>query len=418
MALVSVETRAASIISKVGLWWPLAEEDQLRRAAAAYQRVESAVLAAAQESSGGATLVTGQGQQGAAVAAFTTHWAQFDGTAEAGLPATAAAAARVAAALRRFADEVTEAKRKIINLAIEIGASIAVGIGLALFTFGTSAGVAAARTAMLVVRGLTVAAGLSGIAATIVATMLGGVFFGAVEGFISGIVAQVATTVFSDGDGVSWGEAMTWSLWGAGTGGAFAGAGLAARAGFRALRHGDNFIADRLGAIRWGDETGSIGLGGGDKTPRPPERVTALAETAEGKKLRLTDPDDSVGVAWEQVLGAVDPQTGEPLTDIIIHGQPTGFAKRTRGDPVSPVDLAKSIKSHPDYDGGPIRLLGCRTGQEGATAAQELADRLGVRVYAPSDKTWIVNDRHVIVGDDQYGPYQNLGHWSVFHPTP
>jgi len=32
---VTAEETAASIISKVGLWWPLAEQDQLRRAAEA-----------------------------------------------------------------------------------------------------------------------------------------------------------------------------------------------------------------------------------------------------------------------------------------------------------------------------------------------------------------------------------------------
>ncbi len=45
---MSVEERAASIISKVGLWWPLAEQDQLRRAAVAYDQVAVAVLAARQ----------------------------------------------------------------------------------------------------------------------------------------------------------------------------------------------------------------------------------------------------------------------------------------------------------------------------------------------------------------------------------
>ncbi len=255
---MSAEETAASIISKVGLWWPLAEEDQLRQAAGAYERVATSVRAAAGTGSSGAAMVTGGAQNGAAVSAFGEHWGQYDGRADAGLPCTAQAAETVAAALRKFADEVSKAKRKIINLAIEIGATIAVGVGLAFFTFGTSAGAAAARTAMLVARGVTIAMGLSGIASTIVATMLVGAAFGAVEGFIGGIVAQVAKTVLSDGDGVSVSETMSWTAWGAGAGAVTAGAGLGLRGIFRGLKSGDGIILQRLKAVNWADETGAI----------------------------------------------------------------------------------------------------------------------------------------------------------------
>lgn len=258
------------------------------------------MLAAGQIGSAGARLVIGD-NHGVAIDAFESRWAHYDGTPVAGLPATAQAAADVATALSRFAREVEDAKRKIINLAIEIGATIAVGIGMAIFSFGTSAGLAAARTAMLVARGLTVALGLSGIASTIAATMLVGAAFGAVEGFIGSIVAQVAETVLPDGTGISLAKTMSWTGGGAVGGAVFAGAGLAVRGGFRALSQGDSIVANRLRAIRWGDETGSIGLGGG-RTPRPPERVAELAETAAGRKIRLTAVDKGSQTAGSMSL--------------------------------------------------------------------------------------------------------------------
>lgn len=194
---MTVEETVASVISKVGLWWPLAEEDQLRQAAAAYEQVASAVLAASGTGSAGAGLVTG-GNSGSGIDAFHAHW----GTYDKGLPATAKAATQVAAALNQFAKQVDEAKRRITNLAIKIGATIAVGVGLALFTFGGSAAAAAARTAMLVARGWLIAQGLSGVVASIVTTLLAGAAFSAVEGFLSSIVAQVGKIVLSDGDGI------------------------------------------------------------------------------------------------------------------------------------------------------------------------------------------------------------------------
>ncbi len=299
---MTAEETAAAIISKVGLWWPLAEEDELRRAAGGYERVAAAVRGAASTGSAGAQVLGVN--RGPATEAFATHWAQFDGSAEAGLPATAEAATEVARALRAFAGEVEEAKRKIINLAIEIGATIAVGVGMALFTFGTSAGVAAARTAMLVARGFTIAMGLSGVVATIVAGALVGAVFGAVEGFISGIVAQIATTVLSDGDGVSFGETMSWTAWGAGTGLLAGGAGQALRAGVRALRNSDSLLLNRLRSINWADEAGSVRL--------PPSRAQVAAanervaarvsnpQTLEGLRRMIPDP-----IQLERLLGQV-----------------------------------------------------------------------------------------------------------------
>lgn len=273
---MTAEETAANIISKVGLWWPLAEEDQLRQAAAAYERVATAVLAAAETGSSGARLVTGGGNRGEAIDAFDKHWAQFDGECEAGLPATAQAASNVAAALKQFADEVDDAKKKIIDLAIEIGATIAVGVGMALFTFGGSAAAASARTAMLVARGWMIARGLSSVAATIVTALLAGATFGAVEGFVSSIVAQVGKQVLNDGPGITLSETMSWTATGAAAGAATAGLGVAARGGVRALAASSRPTVSRIGTA----------LGGGGR---------------------------ALNSAGRPYPGYVDPRTGRPV---------------------------------------------------------------------------------------------------------
>jgi len=274
---VTAEETAAKIMSKVELWWPLAEGVQLRTAAGGFAALAVAVRKAASTGSSGAWLVS-SGNSGNTIDAFDWYWAKYDGDGEAGLPATAQAADNVAAALNQFADKVDEAKHKIINLAIEIGATIAVGVGLALFTVGTSAGAAAARTAMLVARALTIAAGLSGVVSTIVATMLVGAVFGAVEGFTSSIIAQIGKATLSDGKGISLAETMAWTGLGAAVGPLVGGAGLAAGSALRAMAASDNTLLARIGKkfSGAGTEVGTVKPAAGPPTPAaPPPRVTA-----------------------------------------------------------------------------------------------------------------------------------------------
>jgi hypothetical protein len=47
--------------------------------------------------------------------------------------------------------------------------------------------------------------------------------------------------------------------------------------------------------------------------------------------------------------------------------------------------LASTIERDPATADGPVRLLSCNTGACDATAAQNLPDKLGVEVMAPSD---------------------------------
>ena len=81
---MTVEEGVDWAVSKVGLWWPLAEQVQLSRVSAAYRRVGAAALAAAGAGSREATLVTSNGR-GVDVDAFAAHWAAFDSGGEGGL---------------------------------------------------------------------------------------------------------------------------------------------------------------------------------------------------------------------------------------------------------------------------------------------------------------------------------------------
>ncbi len=59
---------------------------------------------------------------------------------------------------------------------------------------------------------------------------------------------------------------------------------------------------------------------------------------------------------------------------------------------------AKIIKKLPDYKKGqPIRLLSCSTGSKAQGFAQDLANKLNVAVYAPSDILWAYSSGEMVI---------------------
>lgn len=71
--------------------------------------------------------------------------------------------------------------------------------------------------------------------------------------------------------------------------------------------------------------------------------------------------------------------------DVVMHGDATGTQAAVNGERIdfTAEQTAQLIESTRSWDQRPVRLLSCSTGQE--QYAQELADRLDVPVYAPSD---------------------------------
>lgn len=71
------------------------------------------------------------------------------------------------------------------------------------------------------------------------------------------------------------------------------------------------------------------------------------------------------------------------------------------------------IRKSPDYPGGPVRLLSCNTGQPGATAARDLANKLGVEVLAPDHKIWAFPNGRLTIGPKASA---DTGRWVSFKP--
>lgn len=106
-------------------------------------------------------------------------------------------------------------------------------------------------------------------------------------------------------------------------------------------------------------------------------------------------------------------------TDVIIHGSQK--ADRTSDlvavyhkDSWVELDqrrLANFLKHDAGYSGGNIRLISCGTGT--GSFAQNLANKLGVDVIAPSDTIWAWPDGKLTIGPTQW---KNTGKWIKFKP--
>jgi uncharacterized protein YukE len=184
------------VVSEVGLWWPSADEDGLREASQAWTRTAAALEHAADVGRAGSAQATSR-WTGDAAAGFGTSWQRH----EQALHDDAAGARALADALARYADAVAEAKRRVEELAITAGATIAAGVGLAWLTFGTSAAAAAGVSAGLVAAAGAIGVELSATAAAIAGGALVGITFGAVEGAVVDMaVAQpLRVQAFHDG---------------------------------------------------------------------------------------------------------------------------------------------------------------------------------------------------------------------------
>jgi hypothetical protein len=95
--------------------------------------------------------------------------------------------------------------------------------------------------------------------------------------------------------------------------------------------------------------------------------------------------------------------------DVVMHGD----AEHTQAnlDGVS-VDFtleqtAKMVQESPSWEHRPIRLMSCSTGQ--GEYAQQLADKLDVPVYAPTDILKLRHDGTMVI--------KNGGSWRRFEPV-
>ena len=106
-------------------------------------------------------------------------------------------------------------------------------------------------------------------------------------------------------------------------------------------------------------------------------------------------------------------------TDVAVHGSPNSISVIIKeGDTEKEIvldhrRLAKYLKSDKGYSGGKIRLLSCKTGSEDGSFAQNLANKLGVVVRAPSDTLFIYPSGRIVIGPDRF---HNTGRWIDYYP--
>lgn len=108
-------------------------------------------------------------------------------------------------------------------------------------------------------------------------------------------------------------------------------------------------------------------------------------------------------------------------TDVAIHGDPDKVVvyrkKEGGGEEEIVLDqrrLAKFLKHDKGYSSGKIRLLSCETGSEAGTFAQNLANKMGVVVRAPSKKLHIfLLTGDMVIGDNEF---ENTGRWIDYYP--
>lgn len=255
------------IVSEVGLWWPSADENGLREAAQAWERMAGALQKAADVGRGGTAEATAH-WTGETAQAFTRAGQGHEQT----LRDDAAAAHALSAALGQYADAVADAKRRVEQLAITAGASLVAGVGLAWLTFGTSAAAAAGVSAGLVAAASAIGVELSATAATIIGGALVGATFGAVEGAAVDLTVTqgLRVGVFGDGEysaGETTAAAVTGGLFGGVLGGV---AGAVARPG------GATTPGSPPGAAPGGSVPGSVA----DDLAEIDNRITAALDPA------------------------------------------------------------------------------------------------------------------------------------------
>ncbi|MGW5866569.1 hypothetical protein ACWFRJ_30850 [Streptomyces sp. NPDC055239] len=168
----------------------------------------------------------------------------------------------------------------------------------------------------------------------------------------------------------------------------------------------------------------------------PPKEASDLVlET--GDHVYFGDGATAIGYDQNTVGNFARVKPLEGYHDVVVHGNNRGFFMPGRineagvgfpaGD-VHPSHIADAIRNNPSYNGGPIRLVSCHTGYvrfmsdeiappigEGVlhdSAAQAIANELGVPVMAPTDAVGTFSNR----GPGQIPRINRMGYWRTFLP--
>lgn len=110
--------------------------------------------------------------------------------------------------------------------------------------------------------------------------------------------------------------------------------------------------------------------------------------------------------------------------DVIAHGNPTEIDIEHNGKTISINHrvAAKLLKHDKNYSGQSVRLLSCSTGKLPDGFAQNLANKLGVTVLAPTDLLWAKpSGRYYVTAGQNVGgklveDYSKPGRFKPFYP--
>ncbi|MFB7710155.1 RNase A-like domain-containing protein [Streptomyces sp. NPDC056105] len=244
---MSVADKAKKIVQDMtGMWWPDADEDGLRQAAKAWRDFADDledVTAAANKSARG--IITHN--KGEAISAFDDpYWRRYYHDGHGWLQDMIDSARDMAKSLDQYADAVHHAVKRLEHELEIVGATIAAGTLLAVFTAGISEAAAAAATATIVDLAATLGVAVSTEIATIAGTTLATAAMAGIESITVDLaVTQPAAMVTGESKGLNLDEAHQALLYGALTGGALGGAGATYRAAQKA-----GGMTELLGGVR------------------------------------------------------------------------------------------------------------------------------------------------------------------------
>lgn len=109
-----------------------------------------------------------------------------------------------------------------------------------------------------------------------------------------------------------------------------------------------------------------------------------------------------------------EPEPG--YTDVIIQGNPdtdkVSVYHNGRWVDIDQRRLATYVKKDSGYKSGPIRLVSCSAGNQ--DFAQFFANKMGVKVLAPTNTVWAHSDGKLTIGPRSY---INKGEWKEFTPS-
>ncbi|MEN2424305.1 hypothetical protein AABB02_40165 [Streptomyces rimosus] len=425
---MSAADKAKEIVQDLtGMWWPEGDEDELREAARAWRTfaddVED-VTAAAHKPAQDVI----DNNKGPGIEAFGAFWRKYHGGGKGYLDDVASAARDMAKALDKFADQIAEAKTKIRHELEIAGAVLVAGTALALFTGGISEIAAAGATEAIIAAAGTAGVAVSATVAEIAGTVLATAAIGSVEAItVDVVVAQGGRNLLGDQHGINLAEIKDAGTSGLLFGGAFGGAARGARAvadagGIKNVLSGMKLdglqlrpALDQMGKRR----TWELYRAESSDAMAPPARAGDDV-LPSGHPIYHGKQTTTIGYDTRTLSNAERVRRVPGLHDIVVHGtdegtfiaghmNPAGKMKTTYH--ISPHQVVEAIRNNPNYTGGPVRLVSCHSGAGAEPLGQSVANELGVRVYAPTNRMGV--DRKLGI---QEPVIDKGGYWRIFLP--